>query len=303
MRNRSQDDRNRGAGYGEGYRPGHEQERGWNGRERDDDRSFRDRSEENFGGTFDGDRSSRHERDGGYAGHDDRRFQDSRAWRNDERENPTHRYGGTRENGWTSPYGQGDSYQRREDDRFAGGYRPGSDYGRRSEQDDAASPYWRTVAPTNNPWEQQGRGGRQDFQPQGQDSQIRRGFAGKGPKGYTRSDDRIREEISDALMADDDVDASEIEVRVEHGEVTLTGTVDSRQEKRAAEEVAERCQGVNNVQNSLRVVSSSGQSGSQSGGRQQSAADRQENARIADGEGQPPDGGRERSTGNVTRRR
>jgi osmotically-inducible protein OsmY len=80
-----------------------------------------------------------------------------------------------------------------------------------------------------------------------------RGFAGKGPKGYTRADDRIREEVSDALMADDDLDASEVTVNVSGGEVTLSGTVDSREAKRMAEELAERVQGVQNVQNSLRV--------------------------------------------------
>lgn len=83
-------------------------------------------------------------------------------------------------------------------------------------------------------------------------------FAGKGPKGYTRSDERIREEISDALMADDDIDASEIEVEVKNGEVTLSGTVDSRETKRSAEDLVESVQGVRNVQNSLRVQSGEG---------------------------------------------
>lgn len=94
--------------------------------------------------------------------------------------------------------------------------------------------------------------------------------AGKGPKGYTRSDDRIREEISDELMAAGDVDASEIEVQVSNGEVTLSGSVDSRDAKRRAEELIEDIQGVRDVQNHLRVQNNNGSdelaSGSRSSG-------------------------------------
>jgi hypothetical protein len=76
---------------------------------------------------------------------------------------------------------------------------------------------------------------------------------GKGPKDYRRSDDRIREDVSDKLADDDRVDASEIEVMVNNAEVTLTGTVDSREAKRRAEDVAEQVSGVQHVQNNIRV--------------------------------------------------
>jgi osmotically-inducible protein OsmY len=79
------------------------------------------------------------------------------------------------------------------------------------------------------------------------------GFAGRGPKGYQRSDERIKELVSDRLMDDDDIDATEITVDVKGGEVTLTGTVNSRQEKRFAEDVADATPGVREVQNRLRV--------------------------------------------------
>lgn len=90
-----------------------------------------------------------------------------------------------------------------------------------------------------------------------------RGFSGRGPKGYQRSDDRIKEQLSDRLMDDDDIDATEISIEVKNGEVTLTGTVNSREEKRAAEDIAEQSPGVREVQNHLRVSqgTSSGQSG------------------------------------------
>lgn len=76
---------------------------------------------------------------------------------------------------------------------------------------------------------------------------------GRGPKGYTRSDDRIREDVNDRLTDDAWLDASMIEVRVENGEVTLTGAVDSRQDKRRAEDIADRISGVKHVQNNLRL--------------------------------------------------
>lgn len=76
---------------------------------------------------------------------------------------------------------------------------------------------------------------------------------GRGPKGYIRSDERIREDVCDRLSDDPVVDASEVDVAVASGEVTLTGTVTSREERRRAEECAERVSGVTHVQNNLRV--------------------------------------------------
>ena len=76
---------------------------------------------------------------------------------------------------------------------------------------------------------------------------------GRGPKGYTRSDERIREDVNDRLSDDPFVDASEIEVTVSSCEVTLSGTVDSREARRRAEDVVEQVSGVRHVQNNLRV--------------------------------------------------
>jgi osmotically-inducible protein OsmY len=88
----------------------------------------------------------------------------------------------------------------------------------------------------------------------GSESLRRGGFAGRGPKGYTRTDDRIREEVCERLSRDDDVDASEIEVSVQNGEVTLTGMVQTRSMKHQAEDLAEDVSGVNDVHNQLRVM-------------------------------------------------
>jgi BON domain-containing protein len=82
----------------------------------------------------------------------------------------------------------------------------------------------------------------------------RRGpYAGIGPKGYRRTDERIHEEISDRLMMHPDVDASDIEVHVANGVVTLTGTTEDRHQKRIAEFIAEDVAGVDDVDNQLKA--------------------------------------------------
>ncbi len=77
-------------------------------------------------------------------------------------------------------------------------------------------------------------------------------FAGRGPKGWSRSDDRIREEVCEALTREADLDPSDVRVTVEEGEVTLEGTVPDRRSKRRAEDLADR-RGVRDVHNRLRV--------------------------------------------------
>jgi osmotically-inducible protein OsmY len=86
-------------------------------------------------------------------------------------------------------------------------------------------------------------------------------FAGRGPKGYQRSDDRIREDVSDQLTEHAHIDASEIEVDVSGGVVTLTGSVDDRWAKRLAEDIAEGVPGVRDVMNQLRVGGQDDQTG------------------------------------------
>ena len=78
---------------------------------------------------------------------------------------------------------------------------------------------------------------------------------GRGPRGYRRSDRRLLEDVSDWLTDDPYVDASEIEVSVRDGEVTFEGSVGSRDQRRRAEDIAERVLGVTHVQNNLRVRS------------------------------------------------
>ena len=77
--------------------------------------------------------------------------------------------------------------------------------------------------------------------------------SGKGPRGYQRSDERILEDVIHALTDSPDVDASDIDVKVERGEAYLYGWVDERRQKRAATSVSEGVRGVADVFNSIRI--------------------------------------------------
>ena len=83
--------------------------------------------------------------------------------------------------------------------------------------------------------------------------QAQQRYRGVGPKDYQRSDDRLREQVCERLADDGELDASGINVKVESGEITLNGTVDSRWAKRRAEDCAESVFGVDNCQNNLRI--------------------------------------------------
>ena len=111
--------------------------------------------------------------------------------------------------------------------------------------------------------------------------QSTKNFFGKGPKGYKRSDKKIREEVCEALYRDNSVDASELEVSVKDAEVTLSGTVGERRMKRLAEDCAESISGVSDVRNEIRLQSQSertfGADGTSMGDRSQDRTDKSKN--------------------------
>lgn len=76
---------------------------------------------------------------------------------------------------------------------------------------------------------------------------------GKGPRGWRRSDKRIREDVCEALRDSYRVDATDIDVLVKDGCVFLRGTVNSRQAKREAEYAIENVRSINDVRNELRI--------------------------------------------------
>lgn len=87
-----------------------------------------------------------------------------------------------------------------------------------------------------------------------QDPRDNRGpHYGKGPKGYKRSDERTREEVCEAIAHQGHIDATDVDVTVKDGIVTLTGTVAQRHQKRGLEQLVEHCRGVEDVHNELRL--------------------------------------------------
>jgi osmotically-inducible protein OsmY len=78
------------------------------------------------------------------------------------------------------------------------------------------------------------------------------GHRGHGPKNYTRPDERIREDVCEMLTSHDGIDARDIEVIVERGEVTLAGSVTSHTMKVLALEAVAAIHGVTRVNDRLR---------------------------------------------------
>jgi BON domain len=150
-------------------------------------------------------------------------------------------------------------------DRWQNSYGEASDYGR--EQSERSPEQWGT-----GEWGAQDQGrdnerwwNEMSGRPGGDMYSTRTGsFRGRGPRGYRRSDERIREDVCECLTEDDRIDATNIQVAVNECEVTLTGSVNSREEKRRAEDRIEQLSGVKDVHNSLRVVNEGGAIGSSS---------------------------------------
>ncbi len=197
---------------------------------------------------------SRFERDSGYEGS---RFGSERSrYSENEQDFRTQPWRERSMEGWSGeryPHrdftsGRGRDYER---GSSGGGY--GQGYGRSNQQDwragSLSSAYdsdYRTASGYSGDYGSQGSFG----------GSSGRGNRGKGPKGYERSDDRLKEVICERLSDDPDIDATEITVNVTGGTVKLTGTVDSRNEKYAVEEMIANCGGVKDVDNQLRVQTS-----------------------------------------------
>lgn len=86
-----------------------------------------------------------------------------------------------------------------------------------------------------------------------QDRPTRENYAGRAPRGYRRSDERIWEDVCEDLTRHRAIDPSNLEVEVRDAIVTLRGEVEDRYQKRLAEDVAEAVSGVQDVANLLRL--------------------------------------------------
>jgi BON domain len=74
-----------------------------------------------------------------------------------------------------------------------------------------------------------------------------------GPKGYQRSDERLREDISERLLVARYIDSSDVTVEVSGAKVVLDGTVPERPMKHAIEDLVDACPGVQDIENKIRV--------------------------------------------------
>jgi len=75
--------------------------------------------------------------------------------------------------------------------------------------------------------------------------------AGKGPRGWTRDDARLIEEVSERLMQDRLLDPRGIEVSADDGQVTLEGHVPRAADIALAVMLARQTAGVRDVVNNL----------------------------------------------------
>jgi hypothetical protein len=124
---------------------------------------------------------------------------------------------------WQSGYG-GDGEQRSQGYGTHAGYGSQGGYGPQGEA------HW-----PQSSWAQQGRARK------------------RGPKGYKRSDERIREDLCERLMESDFIDSSEVTIEVNGGKVIMDGTVPERRMKHAIEDMAVATSGVTDVENKVRV--------------------------------------------------
>ena len=155
------------------------------------------------------------------------------------------RFGSSMERGWDrardsrGDYGASERWR----DPRSSGYRD-PDYWH-SERSFGDTSRYATVDPYATPgWNRPAYQGRERQEPS---------YYGRGPRGYQRGDERIREDICERLTEDPRIDASDIDVQVANAEVTLTGSVRTRDEKHFTENVVERIIGVREVNNNLKV--------------------------------------------------
>ncbi|APD11285.1 hypothetical protein UC34_25315 [Pandoraea vervacti] len=102
----------------------------------------------------------------------------------------------------------------------------------------------------------QGRGpGRQSTNPGGYGNQTTDMRHRQGPKGYSRTDERIREDVCERLCMAHELEVKDVSVQVRDGRVELQGSVPQRWMKHAIEDVADQCFGVQDVENRIHTQS------------------------------------------------
>jgi osmotically-inducible protein OsmY len=242
-----------------------DRERDWS--RRGDDRGFFDRAGDEVRSWF-GDEEAQYRRE-----RDEREMRrgDERGRWPDRRGDEERRWGGhdDSERGWARQWGYVEDRPSRDPERswssgwgYSGGYGAGAGYrgGRRDWGGDESGIYWPERGRGGQSWPRAGDGGeRSGYASERYGTGWRSGVwqgphVGQGPRGYRRSDERIKEDVCERMCMDGELDASGIDVVVSGGEVTLQGSVGDRRSKRLAEDLAEQVSGVREVHNQLRIT-------------------------------------------------
>lgn len=82
-------------------------------------------------------------------------------------------------------------------------------------------------------------------------------YYGKGPKGWKLGDEKLREKVCECLLQSHEVDASEMDVKVEESCVYLTGFISSKGMQRVAEDLIYSIPGVEDVFTQLKIKNTS----------------------------------------------
>ena len=197
-----------------------------------------------------------------YRGEDRYRGESERSWR-DQGDGFAESRDHDRDGSWFGPT-EPDPADYSSRAGYSGGYSEEQDRGRRfsgPRYDRESQGSWRQQPSSERDWRSSGRHQTQAVGGQHWSwgdrfgwSTGQQSYAGRGPKNYQRSDDRIREEVSDRLTDDHRIDASDLVVEVQNCVVTLSGTVHDRDQKRRAEDLAEHISGVKEVTNHIRLA-------------------------------------------------
>ena len=78
-------------------------------------------------------------------------------------------------------------------------------------------------------------------------------YRGRGPKGYKLIDERVYENVCEALFHEPQIDASGVEVSVQDGTVTLSGVAKDKETRQQIEDLAMDCVGVQHVYNKISI--------------------------------------------------
>lgn len=179
-------------------------------------------------------------------GHGPRTDREYDPFRYPNRERDVDRGETERESGWRGAYRE--RFERRSSNsRETGGHYASLDHDYAPPFSEFDMPYWRIqgLRPAHSRYMANDYGFDMAF--------AHVNYAGRGPKGYRRSDERIKEDVCEVLERHPLIDASEMEISVTDGVVVLRGAVENRAQKRLAEFSIENLSGVKDVRNELLI--------------------------------------------------